>query len=398
MNSDEKSVELILAYKELAFQHNEKEKRAAELVVANHELAFQNKEKEARATELIIANNELAYQNSEKEKRAEELIIANKELIYQNKEKEARTTELLIANKELAYQNKEKEERAAELVIANKELVYQNSEKEKRAAELIIANIELTYQNEEKEKRALELSTANDDLTAFTYVSSHDLQEPLRKIQAFTSRMMNEENETLSEKGKYYLLRTCETAKRMQTLLEDLLTYSQTKKSDYKFELCDLREIVNELENDFNEVMHEKEATFVCSQLGSAFVIPFQFRQLFYNLVSNSLKFSRPQVPPRIVIKSNVVLGSKLNQQRLMPKIEYCHIMYSDNGIGFDMKYRDRIFEVFQRLHTKETYTGTGIGLAICKRIVNNHSGIIIASGDLAKGAKFDIYIPMHHA
>lgn len=377
MDSEEKSVELILAYEELAYQQNERDKRAAELVIANRELVYQNEEKEARANELIIANKELAYQNAEKEKRAAELIIANKELVYQNNEKEARALELSIANTELAFQIEEKE---------------------KRAAELSLANIELTYQNEEKEKRAIELGNANDDLTAFTYVSSHDLQEPLRKIQTFVGRMLDEEIRTLSDRGKHYLQRTHQTARRMQTLIEDLLIYSQTKNSDYKFESTDLRDIVNEVKIDFNELMVEKDATLTCDQLGSAFVIPFQFRQLFLNLISNSLKFSRPSVSPRITIKSDVVLGSKLNQERLMPKTEYCHIIYSDNGIGFDTKYKDRIFEVFQRLHTKETYEGTGIGLAICKRIVKNHCGLIVATGDLNTGAKFDIYIPTHHA
>ena len=164
MAKKNKSDELVIANKEIAFQDKEKEKRAAELVIANKELAFQNDEKEKRAAELIIANKELAFQNDEKEKRAAELIIANKELAFQNDEKEKRAAELIIANKELAFQNDVKEKRAAELIIANKELAFQNDEKEKRAAELIIANKELAFQNDEKEKRAAELIIANKEL------------------------------------------------------------------------------------------------------------------------------------------------------------------------------------------------------------------------------------------
>ena len=158
------ATELGIANKELAFQHNEKEKRADELSIANEELAFQNDEKEKRAAELSIANEELAFQNDEKEKRAAELVIANKELAFQNDEKEKRAQELGVANTELAFQNDEKEKRAAELSIANEELAFQNDEKEKRAQELSVANEELAFQNNEKEKRAQELSIANTEL------------------------------------------------------------------------------------------------------------------------------------------------------------------------------------------------------------------------------------------
>ncbi|AMR26196.1 hypothetical protein A0257_03215 [Hymenobacter psoromatis] len=161
---EKRAAELSIANEELAFQHNEKEKRAAELGIANEELAFQNDEKEKRAAELGIANKELAFQNDEKEKRAQELLIANTELAFQNDEKEKRAQELGIANTELAFQNDEKEKRAAELSIANKELAFQNDEKEKRAQELIVANAELAFQNDEKEKRAQELSIANIEL------------------------------------------------------------------------------------------------------------------------------------------------------------------------------------------------------------------------------------------
>ncbi len=389
---EKRAAELIVANTELAFQNNEKENRAAELSVANTELAFQNNEKEKRAAELSVANTELAFQNNEKENRAAELVIANKELIFQNKEKEKRAAELIVANTELAFQNNEKEKRAAELIVANTELAFQNNEKENRAAELIVANTELAFQNNEKEKRAAELSVANQDLTSFTYISSHDLQEPLRKIQNFATILLTEEKENLSDTGKGYFERMMVTAARMQNLIEDLLTYSRTKGGDVVFELTDLNLLAQEVTKDLEDSIHKKKATIEVN-LDTIKVIPFQFRQLIQNLVGNSLKFAKYDIAPVIKIKSKISKGSKLNNKYLTQKNEYCHITYTDNGIGFDPQYNERIFEVFQRLNSAQAYHGTGIGLAICKRIVENHKGIITATGELGIGARFDIYI-----
>jgi signal transduction histidine kinase len=391
---EKRAAELIIANKELAFQNKEKERKAAELIVANKELAFQNKEKGKRAAELIIANKELAFQNKEKEKRAAELIIANKELAFQNKEKEKKAAKLIIANKELAFQNKEKEKRAAELIIANKELAFQNKEKEKRAAELIIANRELAFQNEEKEKRAAELIIANKELLAFTYVSSHDLQEPLRKIQTFVTIILDKENQNLSEEGKYSFKRMQLAAGRMQQLIEDLLTFSRINTAERKFEKKDLRIIIEEVKTELRDTIQEKHAIIEATQLCPANIIAFQFRQLVYNLISNALKFSHPDIAPHITIKCKVVKGNKLNNEKLSHKKNYCHITVKDNGIGFEPRFSERIFGVFQKLHGKEVYAGTGIGLAIVKKIVENHNGIIVATGELNKGATFDIYIP----
>ncbi len=398
---EKRAAELSIANKELAFQNKEKEKRAAELSVANKELAFQNDQKEKRAEELVVANKELAYQNEVKEKRAAELVIANEELAFQNHEKEKRAAELNIANIELAYQNEEKEKRAAELSIANKELAFQNkekekraAEKEKRAAELIIANEELAFQNAEKEKRAAELSIANKELLAFTYVSSHDLQEPLRKIQTFADRISAKESQNLTDRGKEYFHRIQESAKRMQTLIEDLLAFSRVNTGERIFVTTDLGVIIDEVKNDLKETIEEKRATIDGTELCPANIIPFQFRQLMLNLIGNALKFSIPEIPPHITIKSIIAKGSELHNEKLSPDKEYCHIIVQDNGIGFESKFNDRIFEVFQRLHDDDEYAGTGIGLAIVKKIVENHNGIITASSELNKGARFDIYIP----
>jgi signal transduction histidine kinase len=386
--------ELVTAHHELAYQNKEKEKRAAELGIANKELVFQNEEKEKRADELIIANNELVFQNAEKEKRAGELGIANKELIFQNEEKEKRAAELIIANKELAYQNEEKEKRAAELSIANKELIFQNAEKEKRAAELIIANKELAYQNEEKEKRAAELSIANKELLAFTYISSHDLQEPLRKIQTFVTIILENEEKNLSDTGKYNFKRMQLAAKRMQLLIDDLLAFSRINATDHKFEKTELSLIIEEVKIELKDTILEKHAIIEATELCPANIIFFQFRQLIYNLISNALKFSKPDLPSHIVISSRIVKGSELNNEKLSFEKSYCHITVKDNGIGFESHFSERIFGVFQKLHGKDVYEGTGIGLAIVKKIVENHNGIIIASSELDKGAQFDIYIP----
>ena len=391
---ENRAAELVMANAELAFQNTEKENRAAELVIANTELIYQNSEKENCAAELVIANTELIYQNTEKEKRAAELVIANTELAFQNTEKENRAAELVIANTELIYQNSEKENRAAELVIANTELAFQNTEKENRAAELVIANTELAFQNSEKENRAAELLTINKELESFAFISSHDLQEPLRKIQTFSSRIQDEEYENLSEKGKHHFERIRHSALRMQTLIEDLLVYSRTTASERKFEKSDLNIIIQEVMETLKEELHEKLVVIELFNLGEVNIIPFQFRQLLQNLITNSIKFRKPGKPPHITIKGNYIEYAKSSVSFQMP-VDHYHIEFSDNGIGFDSDYKDKIFELFQRLHKKEDFEGTGIGLTIVKKIVNNHNGVIIAKGKLGKGAQFNIYIPV---
>jgi signal transduction histidine kinase len=391
---EKRAAELAIANKELAFQNDEKEKRAAELTIANTELAFQNEEKEKRAAELVIANEELAFQNTVKEKRAAELVIANKELAFQNDEKEKRAAELVIANKELAFQNNEKEKRAEELTIAIKELAFQNDEKEKRAAELVIANMELAFQNDEKEKRAAELVTANKELLAFTYISGHDLQEPLRKIQTFVTIILENENKNLSENGKYNFKRMQLAAGRMQQLIDDLLAFSRISTTELKFEKTELGLIVEEVKAELKDTIHEKLATIEANDLGSANIIAFQFRQLLYNLISNALKFSNPNIRSHIKISSRVVKGNQLNIEKLSSEKKYYNMTIKDNGIGFEPHFSERIFGVFQKLHGKEVYAGTGIGLAIVKKIVENHNGHIIATSALNEGATFDIYIP----
>ncbi|MCW3109227.1 MAG: two-component sensor histidine kinase [Segetibacter sp.] len=281
-----------------------------------------------------------------------------------------------------------------QLAIANKELIFQNIEKEKRAAELIIANKELAFQNEEKERRAAELIAANKELLAFTYISSHDLQEPLRKIQMFASLVLKNDYPNLSEDGRYNFGRMQSSAKRMQQLIDDLLSFSRVNTMDRKFEMIELYPILDEINIEYRTAITEKKAIIEAVDLSPVYVIPFQFRQLMNNLIGNALKFAVPGVPPHIIIKSEIVKGSTLKLTGLSTQLDYCHLTIKDNGIGFEPRFSERIFGVFQKLHVREVYEGTGIGLAIVKKIVENHNGFIVATSDLSKGATFDIYIP----
>jgi signal transduction histidine kinase len=185
-----------------------------------------------------------------------------------------------------------------------------------------------------------------------------------------------------------------DAAKRMQTLIQDLLVYSRTGTQERKFETTNLNEIITDVKEDLMEELKEKHATIEAHQLSDADIIPFQFRQLMHNLIGNSLKFSNPVIPPHIIIKSEIAKGIKFNNENLSPQNKYCHITVSDNGIGFEQQYNEKIFEVFQRLYGQNEYNGTGIGLSIVKKIVENHNGIITAYGELNKGATFEVFIP----
>ncbi|MGV9005073.1 sensor histidine kinase, partial [Flavobacterium sp.] len=391
---EKRAAELVIANTELNFQNDEKEKRASELLTANVELAFQNKEKEKRAAELVIAITELNFQNDEKEKRASELFTANIELAFQNEEKEKRAAELVIANTELNFQNNEKENRASELFTANIELAFQNEEKQKLAAELVIANKELAYQNREKEKRAAELLFVNKELESFTFISSHDLQEPLRKIQTFSSRILVDEYGNLSTKGQYYFDRIRLSALHMQTLINDLLAYSRTIVKTKKYEVYDLLTIVADVKATLKEELQKKKVIIVVKNSHTIPIITFQFRQLLQNLISNSVKYCAPTVAPHIIIDCQFVAYDANSPKEFVLDVDHYHISICDNGIGFDPQFKDKIFDVFQRLHDKNVYEGTGIGLTIARKIVENHHGRITANSTLGAGAQFDIYVP----
>jgi signal transduction histidine kinase len=384
------------AKKELVFQNKEKQKRAAELIIANKELIYQNNEKEKRAAELIIANKELAFQNDEKEKRAAELVIANKELIYQNNEKEKRAAELIIANKELVYQSQEKENRAAELVIANKKLALENirkekrkAEKAKRAAELIVTNRELAYQEKRGKELMLansELKKAEEELGAFSYSVSHDLRAPIRAINGYTQILLEDHAETMDEDGKQVLQALLYNSRKMGMLIDDLLAFSKLGRKQVTSAPINMTALLNGVVAD---IIIEEGALipiFEMEDLAPANGDQSLIRQVWINLISNAIKYSKYK--PEIRIKITSIAKED--------KIVYC---VKDWGAGFDMEYYDKLFGVFQRLHSQEEFDGTGIGLAIVQKIINRHHGTVWAESKLDAGASFYFSLPdIHHS
>lgn len=265
-----------------------------------------------------------------------------------------------------------------------------------RTNELSISNEALVRNNES-------LVSMNNELESFTYVSSHDLQEPLRKIQLFAGRILAEDYAQLSEGGKAHFQRINNAAGKMQKLIQDLLSYAQTSLSERGNEKTSLNRIVAKVMADLADKILEKKAVIEVGELCEVFINPLQFKQVFTNLFRNSLRFCRENIPPHITISSITMEGSQFKGaaengalDALSSKKSYCCITFRDNGIGFDPQFSNKIFEVFERLHNSDLNGGTGIGLSIVRKIVSQHEGIITASGEIDRGAVFNIYIPAY--
>ncbi len=286
------------------------------------------------------------------------------------------------------------EKELKEKLLLKKEIKERKTEKLKLENAVDERTRELKEANQSLENKNKELLNMNKELEAFTYVSSHDMQEPLRKLQTFAGIILDKESHYLSDSGKEYFRFMQQSAERMQQLIQDLLAFSRVSAAERKFEEADLKTIIDEVEKEFKEEIAEKQAVIEVKESCGVHIIPFQFRQLIHNLIGNSLKFSNPKKPPVIKINSHIIKNEKSNIEGLTPQKEYCHISISDNGIGFENEFSTKIFDVFQKLHSKDEYKGSGIGLSIVKKIVDNHKGVITATGELNKGATFNIYIP----
>lgn len=251
----------------------------------------------------------------------------------------------------------------------------------------VIAALSLEQQN-------MELEASNKELVAFNYAASHDLQEPLRKIQTFVSRLSEKEFDKLSDTGKEYMERINSSVERMRILIEDLLQYSRTTKTEKVFEETNLNDLLENVKVDLAQIIEEKNAKIQNQSLPELKVIPFQIQQLFNNLINNSLKYSKTDKAPDIKISCKKVIAADEEMIPKKNKEKFYKITFKDNGIGFEQEYAEKIFVLFNRLHNKNEYAGTGIGLAICKKIVENHRGFIFATAKPNVGATFTIYLP----
>jgi signal transduction histidine kinase len=240
---------------------------------------------------------------------------------------------------------------------------------------------------------AEELQRSNRELERFASVASHDLQEPLRKIQAFGDRLQRHSGGQLDEKGQDYLARMLGSAGRMRKLIDDLLTYSRVSTWVLPFVPVNLREVAEEVAGDLDGRLQATEGRIEIGELPTIEAEPVQMRQLLQNLVGNALKFHRPGVPPVVTITSRVLPADAAAAGEVAPA-EVCELTIADNGIGFDQVYVDRIFELFQRLHNRHEYEGTGMGLAICRKIVERHGGQIAATSTPGQGTRFLVKLP----
>ncbi|MCU1230013.1 MAG: hypothetical protein JWO97_2897 [Acidobacteria bacterium] len=262
------------------------------------------------------------------------------------------------------------------------------SDRELQQGAVVIARDVRERKHAENELRSFtkRLQQSNRELEDFAYVASHDLQEPLRKIQAFADLLKTKHGASVSPQARDYLDRMQSAAKRMQVLINDLLSFSRVTTKGQPFVPVNLADVAREVAHDLELRTHDSGAHIEIGELPSIDADPLQMRQLLQNLIANALKFHRPDVPPIVHVTASI--GSD----------GCCRIIVSDNGIGFEAKYAERIFTMFERLHGRAKYEGTGIGLAICRKIAQRHGGDIAATSVPDEGATFTVTIPARHS
>ena len=241
-------------------------------------------------------------------------------------------------------------------------------------------------------ERTYELETSNSELEQFVYITSHDLQEPLRKIRLFSDLVMGSAD-SLPAPSRNHLEKINATALRMSVLLKELLNFTQLNREE-GFEPTDLNTIVEKAMEDLELVIQQKSAEVRTDKLPVINAVPVQMHQLFYNLINNALKFTRPGEKPVVEIRSVPPNLPAANAKHLQGETDYVEIVVKDNGIGFDQQQAQQIFKIFQRLHNRTAYSGTGIGLALCKKVVTHHYGDIYAISQPGKGAAFHVLLP----
>ncbi|WP_052273000.1 PAS domain S-box protein [Flavihumibacter solisilvae] len=256
-------------------------------------------------------------------------------------------------------------------------------------------DLRVTMRTKQLHESNSQLESSNRDLEQFAFTASHDLQEPLRKIQTFTNILSERVYDKVDQKSKECIEKINAAALRMSALIGDLLNFSRITRNEKEKEIVNLNDVVRNVTGDLELMIERKNATIHIDKLPVVRAYALQMNQLFYNLLGNALKFSRAEIPPQITITSEDLLKEELNNYGLNPERRYFRIEISDNGIGFDPAFEKSIFDLFQRLHMKHEYEGTGIGLALCNKIVKNHNGLIYAKSEENKGATFYVILPL---
>ena len=241
----------------------------------------------------------------------------------------------------------------------------------------------------------LNLERSNHDLEQFAYVASHDLQEPMRKIITFNDRLQNRFKEQMPKDALPYMEKMAASALRMTRLIDDLLNFSRVSRAGESFEETDLNKTLKKVLKDLDDVINKQNARISADDLPVIEAVPGLIQQVFQNLVSNALKFTEEEKHPELSITSSFIRIDKYPQYSDLPDTAYAELIFKDNGIGFNQSFAQQIFVIFQRLNEKHKYPGTGIGLAVCKKIVNYHNGVIFAESEEGNGASFHVLLPL---
>jgi signal transduction histidine kinase len=281
-----------------------------------------------------------------------------------------------------------------QLLLQEQRLKTVNTNLENEIKERLLSEKRVNELNRQLIENINSLESANKELDRFAFMASHDLQEPLRKIRTFCDLLVTRCLEQIDDEGKLYIGRIENSAARMQRLIKDILTFSKVSEDTDEFAETDLNKVIQEILTEYKPEIEDKKALIDVKKIPSLLTKQGLMYPLFSNLISNALKYSKHQEPVQINIWSEICVTDKKNETPDLNN-KYCRISIQDNGIGFEQKYAEQVFEMFKRLHAKKEYDGSGIGLTLCKKIVEQHNGFIAVRSEVGNGSTFMVTLPI---